>query len=305
MVKRTSHKKKKAKFLGEYLTKETLFKVYKLSSSVNVFKPIEIIRVYFMCIKEDYIQFKKKIKQINNIDYNESKKLFKSYISKQLYEIGKYVYFQNKEYKPNINQKGDTKKLLELFQNQRKKYRDSQIYCPFCAKSLYYLTRHFFDIRTKNSQGCQIFYNILLSIQSFDQQVHLYYDIFKYIYPSLNSLRYETFYNIIKNNIFGKEIPKEPIYNIRKAYEFTSFLHKLLRNFQLGLKKNKKNKIRKTLNFSLINKKYDNEIMDFNNNEEVLYIEEFNQNTNGIKKIKEKKKYFSFKKDNYSFKNDS
>ena len=60
MVKRTSHKKKKAKFLGEYLTKETLFKVYKLSSSVNVFKPIEIIRVYFMCIKEDYIQFKKK-----------------------------------------------------------------------------------------------------------------------------------------------------------------------------------------------------------------------------------------------------
>ena len=305
MVKGIIHKKKKAKFLGEYLTKENLFQFYKLSYSVNVFKPIEIIRVYFMCIKEDYINFKEKIKQIHNIDYEESKKLFKSYISKQLYEIGKYAYFQNKEYKPNINQKGDLKKLLELFKNQRKKYRDSQIYCPFCAKSLYYLTRHFFDIRTKNSQGCQIFYNILLSIESFNKQVYLYYDIFKYIYPSLNSLQYETFYNTIKNKISGKEMPKEPICNIKKAYEFTSFLHKLLRNFQLGLRKNKKNKIRKSLGFVLGNKNYNKEIYDFNDKQEVLYIEESNENNNLLNKTKEKKSFFPFKKDNYSSKSDS
>ena len=253
---------KKVKIFDKDLKKENLLKIYKLSLSVNIYKPKDIIKVYFLCLKEDYISFKQKITNIHGINYKESRQLFKSYVSKQLFEIGKFIFYKNKENNPIINEKGNRHQLLKLFKTQKKKDKVSQVYCPFCAKSLYYLTRHFFDIRTENSQGCQLFYNVLLSIDSFHKQVLLYYDIFKYIYPSLSALKYENFYNTIKSKLSGKQMPKKPIRNVKQAYSFTGFLHKLLRNFQFGNKVKGKIKI----NNNNYNIDLDEEIYEENNN---------------------------------------
>ena len=59
------------------------------------------------------------------------------------------------------------------------------------------------------------------------------------------------------------------------------------------------------MGFVLGNKNYNKEIYDFNDKQEVLYIEESNENNNLLNKTKEKKSFFPFKKDNYSSKSDS
>ena len=214
-----------------------LNKLYKITNKYQLYDTITIIRIYNRSIKKEYKDFKKKISSILNINYFNSTSLYKKYAEIELMEIGIFFYSKNLN-KPKLEiTKYDLKEIKRKIFKARNKFKNNQKICPFCAKSLIYINRHFFGVR-KSSKGCDYFYNSLLSLKNLNKQMYFYFQTFKYLYDSLENLEFSQFEKVIQTNLKENKIEYKVLNNRAISIKFSTFLHKLFDNFKQIIKLN-------------------------------------------------------------------
>ncbi len=214
-----------------------LNKLYKITNKYQLYDTITIIRIYNRSIKKEYKDFKKKISSILNINYFNSTSLYKKYAEIELMEIGIFFYSKNLN-KPKLEiTKYDLKEIKRKIFKARNKFKNNQKICPFCAKSLIYINRHFFGVR-KSSKGCDYFYNSLLSLKNLNKQMYFYFQTFKYLYDSLENLEFSQFEKVIQRNLKENKIEYKVLNNRAISIKFSTFLHKLFDNFKQIIKIN-------------------------------------------------------------------
>ncbi len=214
-----------------------LNKLYKITNKYQLYDTITIIRIYNRSIKKEYKDFKKKISSILNINYFNSTSLYKKYAEIELMEIGIFFYSKNLN-KPKLEiTKYDLKEIKRKIFKARNKFKNNQKICPFCAKSLIYINRHFFGVR-KSSKGCDYFYNSLLSLKNLNKQMYFYFQTFKYLYDSLENLEFSQFEKVIQRNLKENKIEYKVLNNRAISIKFSTFLHKLFDNFKQIIKLN-------------------------------------------------------------------
>ena len=238
MDKNNEISKKNSKKKGSSLLPDSfLNKLYKITNKYQLYDTITIIRIYNRSIKKEYKDFKKKISSILNINYFNSTSLYKKYAEIELMEIGIFFYSKNLN-KPKLEiTKYDLKEIKRKIFKARNKFKNNQKICPFCAKSLIYINRHFFGVR-KSSKGCDYFYNSLLSLKNLNKQMYFYFQTFKYLYDSLENLEFSQFEKVIQRNLKENKIEYKVLNNRAISIKFSTFLHKLFDNFKQIIKLN-------------------------------------------------------------------
>ena len=243
MDKNKENIKKNSRKKGSSLLPDSfLNKLYKITNKYQLYDTITIIRIYNKNIKKEYKDFKNKISSILNINYYNTTCLYKKYAEIELMEIGIFFFSKNLNKPKKEITKYALKEIKRKISKARIKFRINQKICPFCGKSLIYINRHFFGVR-KSSKGCIYFYNSLLSLKNFNQQIYFYFQTFKYLYDSLENLEFTQFEKVIKKNIKNNKIEYNLLTNRVTAIKFSNFLHKLFDNFKHIIKINNKNTI--------------------------------------------------------------
>ena len=275
-----------------------LNKLYKITNKYQLYDTITIIRIYNRSIKKEYKDFKKKISSILNINYFNSTSLYKKYAEIELMEIGIFFYSKNLN-KPKLEiTKYDLKEIKRKIFKARNKFKNNQKICPFCAKSLIYINRHFFGVR-KSSKGCDYFYNSLLSLKNLNKQMYFYFQTFKYLYDSLENLEFSQFEKVIQRNLKENKIEYKVLNNRAISIKFSTFLHKLFDNFKQIIKLNNQKVIITTPIIEIENdeEKDDENYKNYNN------INKFKNNSTPklifeIKKVNKFQNSFNFFKKN-------
>ena len=275
-----------------------LNKLYKITNKYQLYDTITIIRIYNRSIKKEYKDFKKKISSILNINYFNSTSLYKKYAEIELMEIGIFFYSKNLN-KPKLEiTKYDLKEIKRKIFKARNKFKNNQKICPFCAKSLIYINRHFFGVR-KSSKGCDYFYNSLLSLKNLNKQMYFYFQTFKYLYDSLENLEFSQFEKVIQTNLKENKIEYKVLNNRAISIKFSTFLHKLFDNFKQIIKLNNQKVIITTPIIEIENdeEKDDENYKNYNN------INKFKNNSTPklifeIKKVNKFQNSFNFFKKN-------
>ena len=245
------------------LSESFLNKIFEITDKYKLYNTIKIIQLYNQSIKEEYKDFKQKLSSIESINVNKSKKLYKRYAKKELLEVGIFFLSKNKNKQQKIEiSKIILKEISNEIKLERKIMKNNYKICPFCSKSLIYTNRHFFGVR-KSSKGCDDFYENLLSLNSINEQLYLYFQTFKYLYDTLENLEYSQFQKIIKKNIKNNTIEYKLLEIRSIAIKFSKQLHKLFDSFKVLCNRNKK---KKNCKIDMFNGKEDNIKIKINEN---------------------------------------